>query len=376
MLESGEQATIDIEAIVSCKSSSNTLEITLKRDKEVLLERQHDGSVDTLGSNIAAPFPIPHILLKDIVSFEPHNINPLLQLDPVLCDHLSVKIASKAAEEQVPGPLYISLHVTVTPHRFLFLEDEPELDEEMEIETCAICLEELNPKGEIYFDLPNCSHQFHDLCIYMWLSRSNSCPLCRTVAEDDEFKPIVPSELYRNVRDSQLIGMSGYTREGLPIFAIGVGLSTFDKASVHYYVQSHIHNEYRDRPSMSKKNGRPITTCVKLVTIISTIDDLNYPEKTNTYYVVNAPYIYFMHVGSERPYQRPAHAGAPQQRLGFKRGATEVKQHPVFEGVNWALIRCATPLEIPNPVKLESGPVNVNVCRGTIKPEDSSRFGS
>ncbi|KAG2261736.1 hypothetical protein Bca4012_013560 [Brassica carinata] len=125
-------------------------------------------------------------------------------------------------------------------------------------------------------------------------------------------KPIVPSELYRDVRDSQLIGMSGYTREDLPVLAIGVGLSTFDKASVHYYVQSHIQiNEYRDRvllPSMSKKNGRPITTCVKvldmtglklsalsqikLVTIISTIDDLNYPEKTNTYYVVNAPYIF------------------------------------------------------------------------------------
>ncbi|KAL0692837.1 hypothetical protein Bca4012_060017 [Brassica carinata] len=49
----------------------------------------------------------------------------------------------------------------------------------------------------------------------------------------------------------------------------------------------------------------------------------------------------------------------PQQRLGFKRGATEVKQHPFFEGVNWALIRCATPPEIPKPVELEGGPVNV-----------------
>ncbi|RDX94620.1 Phosphatidylinositol/phosphatidylcholine transfer protein SFH2, partial [Mucuna pruriens] len=99
---------------------------------------------------------------------------------------------------------------------------------------------------------------------------------------------------------------------GLPVFAIGVGLSTFDKASVHYYVQSHIQiNEYRDRvilPSQSKKHERPITTCVKvldmtglklsalnqikLLTIISSIDDLNYPEKTNTYYIVNAPYIF------------------------------------------------------------------------------------
>ncbi|VVB08297.1 unnamed protein product [Arabis nemorensis] len=49
----------------------------------------------------------------------------------------------------------------------------------------------------------------------------------------------------------------------------------------------------------------------------------------------------------------------PQQRLGFKRGATEVKQHPFFEGVNWALIRCATPPEIPKPVELEKGPTSV-----------------
>ncbi|XP_022142451.1 phosphatidylinositol/phosphatidylcholine transfer protein SFH1-like [Momordica charantia] len=125
-------------------------------------------------------------------------------------------------------------------------------------------------------------------------------------------KPIIPVDVYRAVRDSQLIGLSGYSREGLPVFAIGVGLSTFDKASVNYYVQSHIQiNEYRDRvvlPSASKKYGRPITTCVKvldmtglklsalsqikLLTIISTIDDLNYPEKTNTYFIVNVPYIF------------------------------------------------------------------------------------
>ncbi|KAK3007945.1 hypothetical protein RJ639_013358 [Escallonia herrerae] len=125
-------------------------------------------------------------------------------------------------------------------------------------------------------------------------------------------KPIVPNDLYRVVRDSQLIGLSGYSREGHPVFAIGVGLSTFDQASVHYYVQSHIQvNEYRDRvilPAASKKYGRHISNCVKvldmtglklsalsqtkLLTIISTIDDLNFPEKTVTYYIVNVPYIF------------------------------------------------------------------------------------
>ncbi|KAL8160828.1 hypothetical protein V2J09_012317 [Rumex salicifolius] len=44
----------------------------------------------------------------------------------------------------------------------------------------------------------------------------------------------------------------------------------------------------------------------------------------------------------------------PQHRLAYKRGATEIKQHPFFEGVNWALIRCATPPEIPKPVEIPS----------------------
>ncbi|XP_051129813.1 serine/threonine-protein kinase D6PKL1-like [Andrographis paniculata] len=43
----------------------------------------------------------------------------------------------------------------------------------------------------------------------------------------------------------------------------------------------------------------------------------------------------------------------PQNRLGVKRGAPEIKQHAFFEGVNWALIRCSTPPEVPRPVEAE-----------------------
>ncbi|KAI7758347.1 hypothetical protein M8C21_013708 [Ambrosia artemisiifolia] len=139
------------------------------------------------------------------------------------------------------------------------------------------------------------------------------CLKWRTENEIDKIlsKPIIPAEFYRSVRDSQLIGMSGYTKDGRPVIAVGVGLSTYDKASIHYYVQSHIQiNEYRDRvilPSATKKFERHISTCVKvldmtglklshlnqikLLTVISSIDDLNYPEKTDTYYIVNAPYV-------------------------------------------------------------------------------------
>ncbi|CAK8533764.1 unnamed protein product [Lathyrus sativus] len=37
----------------------------------------------------------------------------------------------------------------------------------------------------------------------------------------------------------------------------------------------------------------------------------------------------------------------PQHRLAYRRGATEIKQHPFFHNVNWALIRCANPPEVP-----------------------------
>ncbi|KAL0362941.1 UNVERIFIED_CONTAM: Serine/threonine-protein kinase D6PKL2 [Sesamum calycinum] len=47
----------------------------------------------------------------------------------------------------------------------------------------------------------------------------------------------------------------------------------------------------------------------------------------------------------------------PQHRLAYKRGATEIKQHPFFEGVNWALIRCASPPEVPRPVDMERIPL-------------------
>lgn len=42
----------------------------------------------------------------------------------------------------------------------------------------------------------------------------------------------------------------------------------------------------------------------------------------------------------------------PNKRLAAIRGASEIKQHPFFAGVNWALIRCTVPPEIPSPFTL------------------------
>uniref|UniRef100_A0A0D9VRZ4 non-specific serine/threonine protein kinase n=1 Tax=Leersia perrieri TaxID=77586 RepID=A0A0D9VRZ4_9ORYZ len=38
----------------------------------------------------------------------------------------------------------------------------------------------------------------------------------------------------------------------------------------------------------------------------------------------------------------------PRRRMGSSRGAAEIKRHPFFAGVDWALIRCVTPPVVPD----------------------------
>ncbi|XP_057449080.1 phototropin-1-like isoform X2 [Lotus japonicus] len=40
----------------------------------------------------------------------------------------------------------------------------------------------------------------------------------------------------------------------------------------------------------------------------------------------------------------------PSSRLGSKEGANEIKRHPFFRGINWALVRCTKPPELDAPL--------------------------
>nr|AML78018.1 putative LOV domain-containing protein [Coriaria nepalensis] len=43
----------------------------------------------------------------------------------------------------------------------------------------------------------------------------------------------------------------------------------------------------------------------------------------------------------------------PAQRLGADTGANEIKQHPFFRGINWALIRCMKPPQLDAPLQFD-----------------------
>ncbi|PHU00233.1 Protein kinase G11A [Capsicum chinense] len=51
----------------------------------------------------------------------------------------------------------------------------------------------------------------------------------------------------------------------------------------------------------------------------------------------------------------------PTMRMGSMMGATTIKQHPFFDGVNWALLRCTTPPHIPQ---------NFNSTRDIVSSND------
>ncbi|KAL0918798.1 hypothetical protein M5K25_010834 [Dendrobium thyrsiflorum] len=71
------------------------------------------------------------------------------------------KVSHFEMEENLPGKIYS------TGNALKNLEDE---------DVCPTCLEEYNPENPKI--KTECSHHFHLSCIYEWMERSDSCPIC------------------------------------------------------------------------------------------------------------------------------------------------------------------------------------------------------
>ncbi|KAG7567546.1 hypothetical protein ISN45_Aa04g004120, partial [Arabidopsis thaliana x Arabidopsis arenosa] len=49
-----------------------------------------------------------------------------------------------------------------------------------DFETCLICLKDLSMRSDECYQLPDCSHCFHEECVDEWVIRQNYyCPVCR-----------------------------------------------------------------------------------------------------------------------------------------------------------------------------------------------------
>ncbi|PSR98037.1 Serine/threonine-protein kinase [Actinidia chinensis var. chinensis] len=58
----------------------------------------------------------------------------------------------------------------------------------------------------------------------------------------------------------------------------------------------------------------------------------------------------------------------PAKRMGSMMGATTIKRHPLFDGVNWALLRCVPPPFLPRPVAYR------NIVAGDDCPDASIEY--
>ena len=59
--------------------------------------------------------------------------------------------------------------------------DDAAFKHKEEEEQCSICFESCNDKQQACCQL-ECKHKFHTDCIFKWMSKHNSCPLCRKEA--------------------------------------------------------------------------------------------------------------------------------------------------------------------------------------------------
>ncbi|KAJ8750006.1 hypothetical protein K2173_013921 [Erythroxylum novogranatense] len=62
----------------------------------------------------------------------------------------------------------------------------------------------------------------------------------------------------------------------------------------------------------------------------------------------------------------------PENRLGSAKGAAEIRQHPFFEGLNWPLIRCSVPPELPKFCNVGIGVSSYNKDNTTKSKESRS----
>ncbi|WZY88684.1 hypothetical protein YC2023_045419 [Brassica napus] len=113
---------------------------------------------------------INHSLAIDISLREPVfvtvNINFIQDRRPKDLKERSISVIKRLLKEQRIEPM--------------------DLKETIDIQ-CSICIEDFSVSHENIIWMPQCKHVFHQGCLFEWLSRQNSCPLCRsTVPMEDQ----------------------------------------------------------------------------------------------------------------------------------------------------------------------------------------------
>ncbi|KAJ0254455.1 hypothetical protein HA466_0109410 [Hirschfeldia incana] len=181
---------------------TNTVQINLDE-----LIRHETGGVTVLSSRRIRLRPRGR-------GFTPRQLSGLLQHVPetrYLGRKIALDINQKfAIDSSLQEPVFVSVNVELIRERTFMLPLLPpdflhippssssrgassevfqRLSEEQRVESkdlvvkneaqCSICIDDLSKTRENVIELPQCLHIFHQDCLFEWLRRQNSCPLCR-----------------------------------------------------------------------------------------------------------------------------------------------------------------------------------------------------
>ncbi|RID65584.1 hypothetical protein BRARA_D00769 [Brassica rapa] len=149
------------------KIFTNTVEILLQE-----LIQDETGVVQVLTSD--------NINLNPSGGFTPHHLSRLLRDEQVpesqfLGQNIALDISRELANENsLREPAFVFVTVNfIRETRLVFPPDEP-------TPSRGASGEVLQSHAKI-IEMPKCLHKFHQDCLFEWLGRQNSCPLCRSV---------------------------------------------------------------------------------------------------------------------------------------------------------------------------------------------------
>lgn len=129
--------------------------------------------IDESEFDIIITYPLTYQLKVNIKNNSGFSIQGLLYLIKYLYINI-YEIEEETAEPQTYN-LQKSCINCISSDYTKYITDTTQLEEEKE--DCSIC-QNIFDTGEILSSL-KCEHIFHKQCIYRWLNKSLSCPLCR-----------------------------------------------------------------------------------------------------------------------------------------------------------------------------------------------------
>ncbi|CAH2079643.1 unnamed protein product, partial [Thlaspi arvense] len=204
--------TLQFDLLLNVSNTARNLEST-----NTVLIRLHVQILDD--ESRLTPLRSDRIYLKPRGCFSPSHLSQLfdeqeVRYSQVLGETIHRQINECFANDHsLREPVYVTVNVNIIEDRRTNVNVPPpstrasweviqrlgveqrvelmDLEDTYEIQ-CSICIEDLSKSNENIIKMPQCKHMFHRNCLFEWLGRQNSCPLCRTVtygeSRNSEFK--------------------------------------------------------------------------------------------------------------------------------------------------------------------------------------------